>query len=505
MLLTSIVLIPLLGALLCLAVPASLRVLHRGIAILATGTSAILTLFLLFGFQSGVEGYQFVQKIAWVPSIGLNYHVGVDGINLGLIVMAAWVAFAATLVSYEIRKNEKLFYSLLLLMSGGVIGAFASLDLIFFYAMHELALIPTFIMIGVWGRGDHKVYAAFQMAIYLSIGAMIVLAGLICLYVGAGAKTFDMQELAAIYAASPMSLPLQKWVLPLLLVGFGILVGLVPFHSWAPAAYSSAPTAAAMLHAGVLKKFGLYGIIRLVVPMMPQDLRPWMEILVVMALINALYCGLIAMRQKYFSQMISYSSLSHMGFIFLGIAVLNGVGLTGAIFLMVAHGFLAALLFAENGWLYQQASSTDMTKLSGLMQKMPFIGFAMSATMLAGCGLPFFGNFWGELMVLFGSWQSAYHWPVVIAVFTGLIISAVYMLRAIRRVLHGPCTDDMLRMVDADTIWRKVPYILLLAGLITIGTFPRLLTDKMSEAVHNTLEPVLTLVTTDNSTNNPTE
>lgn len=504
MLLTTIFLIPLLGALLSLAIPASLRVLHRGVAILATGLSAILSLFLLFGFQTGVEGYQFVHKVAWIPSIGLNYHVGVDGINLGLVIMAAWVSFAAALVSYEIKKLDKLYYSLLLLMSGGIIGAFASLDVIFFYAMHELALVPTFIMIGVWGRGERKVYAAFQMAIYLSLGAMIVLAGIICLYVGAGAKSFDMQELSALYAAAPMSLSLQKWLIPLLLVGFGILVGLVPFHSWAPLAYSSAPTAAAMIHAGVLKKFGLYGIIRLVLPLMPADLKPWMEVLAVLALVNALYCGLIALRQKNFALMISYSSLSHMGFIFLGIAVLNEIALTGAVFLMVAHGFLAALLFALNGWLHQQTGGSEMSALSGLMQRMPFIGLIMTATLLAGCGLPFFGNFVGEFMVFFGTWQSALPFYATLAVFTGLIISGVYMLRAIRQVLHGGCPESLASVQDASNLWRKLPYVFLIVALMAIGTWPRLLTSKMDSAISHTLEPALSLVVPD-QTNTPSQ
>ena len=497
MLLTSILLLPLLGALIVLALPASLRVLHRTIAITVTGIAAILSLFLLLGYQGGIQGYQFIHEIPWVPSIGLNYRVGVDGINLGLVIMAAWVSFAAVLVSYEIRQKEKLYYFLLLLMSGGVIGTFASLDMIFFYAMHELALIPTFIMIGIWGRGEKKVYSAFQMAIYLSIGAMMVLAGIICLYAAGGAQTFDMEKLAGIYSQNPMPISLQKWILPLLLFGFGILVGLVPFHSWAPAAYTSAPSAAAMIHAGVLKKFGLYGIVRLILPIMPQTLQPWMEILVIMALINAIYCGLIAIRQKCFAQMISYSSLSHVGFIFLGIAVLNSIGLTGAIFLMIAHGFLAALLFALNGRIYQQIGNTNMDSISGLMQKMPFIGMILSATLMAGCGLPFFGNFVGEFMIFFGTWQSHYSWPTALAVFTGLIISAVYMLRAIRRILHGNLSSIASTAIDAENTWRKLPFILLMIALISIGTYPIILTNKIKDPVNNTLEPVISLTMPD--------
>ena len=215
----------------------------------------------------GANGYQFEQQIPWVESLGISYHVGVDGLNVGLILMGAIVAFAAACCSWEIKEREKEFYILLLVMSGGILGAFASLDLFFFYFLHELALVPTFIMIGVWGRGERKNYATFQITLYLSIGALIALIGLIALYLQSGANTFDIPKLIEHAKANPLAASAQNFIFPLLLFGFGILVSLWPFHSWAPLGYGSAPSPTAMLHAGVLKKFGLYGLIRIALPL----------------------------------------------------------------------------------------------------------------------------------------------------------------------------------------------------------------------------------------------
>ncbi len=251
---------PLVAALALVLVPRNYRVIIRGIAVLATLISAALAIkmFCAYGHMPmDADGYRFVQQIPWVESLGISYHVGVDGLNVGLILMGAIVAFAAACCSWEIKEREKEFYILLLVMSGGILGAFASLDLFFFYFLHELALVPTFIMIGVWGRGERKNYATFQITLYLSLGALIALIGLIALYVQSGANTFDIPKLTQYIAAHPLSAHAQNFIFPLLLFGFGILVSLWPFHSWAPLGYGSAPSPTSMLHAGVLKKFGL--------------------------------------------------------------------------------------------------------------------------------------------------------------------------------------------------------------------------------------------------------
>ncbi|MDE3098820.1 MAG: NADH-quinone oxidoreductase subunit M [Verrucomicrobiota bacterium] len=468
---------PLLAALALVFIPRNYRVIIRGVALLATFISMVLAMIMFCHFVPGRAGYQFEQMTPWVPALGINYHVGADGLNVGLILMGAVVAFAAACCSWEIQTREKEFYILLLVMSGGILGAFASLDLFFFYFLHELALVPTFIMIGVWGRGERRNYATFQITIYLSMGALIALIGLIALYLQTGANTFDIPAMIAWVKTHPIGAHAQNFIFPLLLFGFGILVSLWPFHSWAPLGYGSAPSPTAMIHAGVLKKFGLYGLIRIALPLMPEAVRQWMPLLAWLCLGNILYVGWVAMRQRDLNLLIGNSSVAHMGFIFLGIASLNVIGVTGAVFIMVAHGFLAALTFALSGYIYQRAGTLEMSRLGGLCRQLPFIGTALVMAALAGCGLPGFANFVGEVTVFFGSW-TVFPWVTGLAVWGALVIGGIYMTRAVRQILHGPLPEKWSHLPDAG-LWRKLPYALLLAALFTFGCLPRLLTDQI--------------------------
>jgi len=483
--LTLILGLPLLAAIALAFVPRGFRVLIRAAAVLATLLSAVLAVLMFLGFDGaapGPHGFKFEWQVPWVASLGISYHVGVDGINVGLVLMGAIVALAAACVSWEIKEREKEFYILLLVMAGGILGAFASLDLFLFYFFHELALVPTFIMIGVWGRGEQKNYATFQITLYLSLGALIALAGLIALYVQAGAGTFDIPELVAHLDRNPLSADAQRLIFPLLLFGFGILVSLWPFHSWAPLGYGSAPSATAMLHAGVLKKFGLYGLIRIALPMAPEAAQSWMPVVAWLCLGNLVYCGWVAMRQKDFNWLVGYSSVAHMGFVFLGIATLNLVGVTGAVLVMIAHGFLAALTFGLSGYLYQQTGTLQIDQLGGLLRRLPFIGGALMMAGFAGCGLPGFANFAGEVTVFFGAW-NVYRPVTVLACWGAMLIGAVYMLRALRAMLHGPLPERWAQVADASHAWRKAPFVVLLAGLFIFGFFPRLLTDKIETSV----------------------
>jgi NADH-quinone oxidoreductase subunit M len=379
-------------------------------------------------------------------------------------------------------------------MAGGILGAFASLDLVCFYFFHELALVPTFIMIGVWGRGDNKNFAAYQITLYLSLGALLVLIGLLALYLQLplDRRTFDIVAITNYLQARPISVEAERWIFPLLLFGFGILVSLWPFHSWAPPGYACAPAPTAMLHAGVLKKFGLYGLIRIALPLMPYEAAKWVQILAILCLGNIIYIGLVAMRQRNLNLLIGNSSVAHMGFAFLGLASLSTIGITGTVLIMVAHGFLAALTFGLSGYLDEKLNTLEISQMGGLLRHLPFIGTAMIMAMLAGCGLPGFANFPGEVMVLFGSWGQgppAHPSPIPplvvgIAIWGALVIGGVYMLRAIRDIWHGEKTWPAI--ADANAWWRKAPFVLLLACLILLGCFPRLLTDTIAISV----EPV---------------
>ncbi len=487
--LNTIVLLPLIAALLLCLVPRNYRVIFQAVSFVVTLVTMILAIVMFCRFDSAGSGYQFAKQIVWVKSLGISYHVGVDGINVGLILMGAIVAFAASWVSGTIDRHVKEFYILLLVMTGGILGAFASLDLFFFYFFHELALVPTFIMIGVWGRGPDKNYATFQITIYLSLGALISLIGLIALYLRIGAKTFDIPELVEWVKAHPLSLRDQSFIFPLLLFGFGILVSLWPFHTWAPLGYGSAPTATAMLHAGVLKKFGLYGLIRIAVPLLPQAMANWAQIIAWLCLGNLFYCGLVALRQRNFNWLIGYSSVAHMGFVFLGIASLNLLGVTGAVLVMIAHGFLAALSFALSGYLYQETGTLEMEQLGGLLRRLPFIGTVLIMAMFAGCGLPGFANFAGEVTVFFGAWSS-FHIVVGIAAWGALVIGAVYMLRAVRKMLHGPLPVKWMAVTEPSWPLDKTPYLLLLTCLLLFGFFPHWLTDKIKPAAEKIVENV---------------
>src|SRR5436309_13816771 len=293
--LTCIVLLPILAAIGLVFVPRNYRFVMRLATLSTTLIVALLGMVLFWRFQTGEAGYQLVATIPWLgaESLGIQCRLGVDGVNIGLILMGALVAFAAACVSWEIQEREKEFYILLLVMTGGILGAFASLDLFFFYFFHELALVPTFIMIGVWGRGENKNYATFNITLYLSVGALITLVGLIALYLQmpANARSFDIVELANYFKANPMAANAQHRIFPLLLFGFGILVSLWPFHTWAPLGYGAAPTPTAMLHAGALKKFGLYGLIRIALPLLPEGAHHWVNLLAWLCLGNLPYAG----------------------------------------------------------------------------------------------------------------------------------------------------------------------------------------------------------------------
>ena len=476
-----IVMLPLFAGLVVGVIPGDRTSAIRGVTLGASGLTALLALVAFCSFDPD-GGLQFETEWTWVESLGLKFYLAADGINIGIIFMGAVVAFAAVCCAGDVTHRIKEFYFLLNLMICGILGAFASMDLFFFYFFHELALVPTFIMIGVWGRGQNRNYATYKITLYLSFGALLALIGLIGVYVQTGAESFSIPDLMKAVEEKPITESAQQWIFPLLMFGFGILVSLWPFHTWAPLGYGAAPTATAMLHAGVLKKFGLYGLIRVAIPMAPAGAQTWLEVLAWLALANLLFCGLVAVRQKDLNQLIGNSSVAHMGFIFLGIASLNVIGLTGAVLVMIAHGLLAALAFGLSGHLYQQHGSLDMTRMGGLLRKMPLAGTALLMAMMAGCGLPGFANFAGEITIFFAAWSAGFQTITVIAAWSALVIGGLYMLRAIRNILHGSQGEDWDNASDAKPLVATA-FGLLLAMLLVFGFAPNLLTKRINSEV----------------------
>src|SRR5207248_376940 len=472
-----IIFCPIIAAILIMA-GAPARKTALGAAVLAFAAA----LFLLAFFDQSQRDFQHVTSFTISPEWRLSFTTGIDGLSLIMILLATIVTLAAVWFTGTIEKYENAFYACLLFISGGAIGAFASIDLFFFYAFHELALIPTFLLIGIWGSGN-RVAAAWKITIYLAIGSFILLIGLILLYQSfpVAARSFDIRALKAAAGLGQISADAQRHVYLLLLIGFGILISLFPFHTWAPEAYASAPAPAAMLHAGVLKKFGLYGLLRLAIPLLPEGARHWTGLLVVLLLGNIIYVGLVTIAQKRLDWMLGYSSVMHMGYIFLGIATAGILGVTGAAVLMFAHGLSIALLFALAGELRQRTGTLVFDELGGLARVMPFAGLAFGLGAFAAIGLPGFANFAGEIMIFFGAFKNGctmdgfhiFQITTVLALW-GVVISTVYMLRAYRKTFMGTISEQWKQLVDLHPTLR-VPVTLLVGALLCCGFFPQAL------------------------------
>ncbi len=476
------------GALLLLG-PAR-EALVRRLALTGFLFPALVAIFLWIGFSPDEEtGYAYLSDLPLgLEFLGISLQLGLNGISLPLFVLAGVVGFAAgfyALHSGAARLRE--YLALLLIMQGGLMGVFASVDVFFFYFFHEVALIPTFIMIGIWG-GRERHYAAMKMTIYLTLGALLSLLGLIALYVQSGAESFDMLSLQAALAGQSIGSVAQTYTFALLLFGFGILVSLWPLHTWAALGYGAAPTSAAMLHAGVLKKFGLYGLIQIGAPLLPQGAENWMYFLALLALGNVVVIGFVTVAQRDLKQMIGYSSVMHMGYCFLGLACLSAVGVGGAVILMFAHGLTVALLFLLGHCIYRRTETFDMREIGGLGRQTPVLAAFFVTAMLASIGLPGPGlaNFWGELTVFIGLWQYK-EWMVIPAVF-GVVISAVYGLRAVGNIFFGEPTPAFAEVSRGRAIsdiqgHERAPVLVLLTLLIVVGIWPRSMTDGINQAV----------------------
>ena len=449
-------------------------------ALVAAIANLFVTLIVLGRFDRVAGGFQFVSSFLVSADWRIHFAFGVDGLSLLMLLLATIVTVAAVWFTGEIENYERGFYSCLLFISAGATGAFLSIDLFFFYAFHELALIPTFLLIGIWGTGNRSV-AAWKITIYLTLGSFVLLIGLILLYqsLPATARTFDIRELQTAIAAHPLAAPAQRHIYLLLLIGFGVLISLFPFHSWAPEAYASAPAPAAMLHAGVLKKFGLYGLLRLAIPLLPDGAHYWMYLLVILLLGNIIYIGLVTIAQKQLDWMLGYSSVMHMGYIFLGLASANILGTIGAAALIFAHGLSIALLFAVAGQIRSRTGTLAFSELGGLAKVMPFAGLAFGFAAFAAIGLPGFANFASEIMIFFGAIRNGWEMQrfhifqiATVLALWGIVISTVYMLRAYRSIFMGAMNERWQKLVDLGA-GLKIPVALLIAGLIWFGFFPQ--------------------------------
>jgi NADH-quinone oxidoreductase subunit M len=421
----------------------------------------------------------FENNYTWYAPLNINYHVGVDGISIAMILLTAFIVLAGVLVSWNVEKLSKEFFFLLLFLSVGAYGFFISLDLFTLFFFLEVAVIPKFLLIGIWGSGK-KEYSAMKLALMLMGGSALVFVGLIGLYLntntGNGEHTFDILQIAQMNIAPQI----QKVFFPFVFIGFGVFGALFPFHTWVPDGHSSAPTAASMFLAGISMKLGGYGCLRVATFLMPDAAHEYSWVIIVLASIAILYGAFATMMQTDLKYINAYSSVSHCGFVLLGIGMLTKTAITGAVMQMVSHGLMTALFFACIGMIYDRTHTRQLAQLGGLMKMMPFISTVFVIAGLCSLGLPGFSGFVAEVTVFMGSWQHAdsFYRIATIVACASIVVTAVYILRAVGKAIMGPLQVAGNNPLLTDARWNeKWAASLLIIGIVAIGIAPFWLND----------------------------
>jgi len=491
--LSLLILVPLLTALALLPAKGLKQV--RAIALLGSAAQLILCFILFYFYRQeraggNTEAFLFQDNYTWFEPLKINYHTGVDGISIAMILLTAFVVIAGILVSWKMEKMNKEFFILLIFLSLGAYGFFIALDLFTLFFFLEVAVIPKFLLIGIWGSGK-KEYSAMKLALMLMGGSALVFVGLAGLYFNTdlnGAHSFDILQIAGMN----ISPDVQKLFFPFVFIGFGIFTALFPFHIWVPDGHSSAPTAASMFLAGISMKLGGYGCLRAATYLMPDAAHHYSTIIIILASIAILYGAFATMMQTDLKYINAYSSVSHCGFVLLGIGMLTKTAIDGAVMQMVSHGLMTALFFAVIGMIYDRTHTRQVAQLGGLLKVMPFISTVFVIAGLCSLGLPGFSGFVAEMTVFMGSWEKAdefYRIATIIAC-ASIVVTAVYILRATGKAIMGPIVnDEHLSLGDAG--WNeKLAAGLLILGIVVIGIAPFLLKNLINPATEIIIQKI---------------
>ena len=483
--LSAIWLAPFLTGLgLMLFVPGTNLKVIKWAALLASGTSLVLTVLLCaFNYDYSLHAPQLIERFWLIKDLGIEYHLGVDGISLVMVVLNAIILFTGVLASWGVTNRAKEFFILLLLLGGGVFGVFTSFNLYIFFVLYEVAVLPMYLLIGIWGTGP-KEYSAMKLTLMLMGGSAFLLLGLLALYFGAvdphtGAHTLDITALNEMARAGAYSVGFQKLWFPVLFVGFASLAAMFPFHTWSPDGHASAPTAVSMLHAGVLMKLGAYGCLRVAVFLLPAGANFWAPYIALLCLVNVVYGSIGAASQTDLKYVTAYSSVSHMGLVLLGIATMDSIGLNGAVLQMFAHGIMTGTFFALIGMTYGRTHTRIMSKLGGLAQILPFLATSYVIAGMAGLGLPGLASFPAELLVFQGAYftqQSAFgpHFFKIIAIISisSIVFTALYVLRVLQKTFYGPVIDEHYRELKDASMVERIPVVILILTMIVVGVYP---------------------------------
>ncbi|MGH9257132.1 MAG: complex I subunit 4 family protein [Vicinamibacterales bacterium] len=459
--------------------------LVRWTSVVGTGISLVASLWVYWAYDRGAAGFQFQEELPLVPSLGISYLMAIDGISALMALLTSIIIFAGVFASWTVKERSQEFYALLLVLVTGVYGVFVSLDLFILFLFYEIAVLPMYLLIGIWGSSGEirpqgifgwamgrtgvgtKEYAAMKLTLYLLFGSAFILVGILALYVATGSQTFSFLA----YESTQFDPTLQTWVFLAFYVGFGILAGIWPLHTWSPDGHASAPTAVSMLHAGVLMKLGAYGVVRLGMGLLPDAAVDWAWLVGTIACINIVYGALSAMAQTDLKYVVAYSSVSHMGVVMLGAATLTVDGLNGSVFQMFAHGIMTGLFFALVGLVYEKAHSRDIFKMGGFGAMMPGIATAFTIGGLSSLGLPATAGFVAELLTFLGAWSSEYRWWLFPGVL-GAFLTSVYVLRVAKQIFWGPPSPDphFQNLPDArGTEWAALGilvFVLVLFGVV---------------------------------------
>ncbi len=443
----------------------------KWISLASAGASLLLTAYLCWIFDYAKGGVpQFVEDMTLVSNFNIHYKLGVDGMSLVMVILNAIILFTGVLASWGVTNRAKEFFILLMLLGGGVFGVFTSFDLFVFFVLYEVAVLPMYLLIGIWGTGP-KEYSAMKLTLMLMGGSAFLLLGLLALYYGSKVPTFDIMTLAQ---QGGFSVEFQKIWFPILFLGFAVLAAMWPLHTWSPDGHASAPTAVSMLHAGVLMKLGAYGCLRVAIFILPQGAMYWSHTLALLCLVNVVYGSIGAAAQTDLKYVTAYSSVSHMGLVLLGLATMDSMGINGAVLQMFAHGIMTGTFFALIGMTYGRTHTRIMSKMGGLAQVMPFIATAYVIAGMAGLGLPGLASFPAELLVFLGAYFTQDPFMKVVAVIsiTSIVFTSVYVLRVLQKTFYGPLTDEHFKELKDASFVERLPLIILITVMLAVGLYP---------------------------------
>lgn len=472
---------PLVAAIIILLIPGDRKTEIRMAALAAATLAMLLSIWAYFSYDINLAGYQFMERHDWLPALGISYFVGIDGISAPLVLLTGVVMFTGVLISWNVDDRPREFFAFLFILATGVFGVFVALDLFMLFFFYEIAVFPMYLLIAIWGWKQTREYAAMKLTLYLFIGSVIALVGVLAMYFQSGLRTFDMLALEQ----AGFSLGFQTLWFPFVFLGFAVLGGIFPFHNWSPDGHVAAPTAVSMFHAGVLMKLGAFAALRVGIMLLPEGAKEHMWWVLLLALVNVVYGAFIASVQSDFKYVIGFSSVSHMGLVMMGFATLNREGMIGAGVQMFSHGVMTALFFAVVGMVYDQAHTRDIPKLGGFSKLMPYATIAFIIGGLVSMGMPGFSGFVAEFPIFMGVWRVQ-PWVAIVAVIS-IVITASYIIRIIRKVFFGEMPEEYRDHIHDNTSLDKLALVVLVVILLVLGAYPPVMVPLVETGVENIL------------------